>query len=229
MKNVTFRRILAYLIDLFIVSVIASLIAYIPFLNPGRDDYDKSYNAVLELFSKYQNEEISLDEYENEFTAMSYDLNKSNISYTVINLVVIIAYFGVFQWQRKGKTLGKQIMKLKIVSMKEKEEVSFVSYLIRAIILNNVIISVLQIIVLFCFSKENYYALYNNLNLVGYILIYVMAFLVFIRQDHRGLHDLITGTKVTSQEETEDTNKEIPEATIKEVKDEKKKSTKTKK
>lgn len=225
MKNISLRRFVAYLIDLFLVSVITSFLSYIPFLNPSRDAYNKQYNEVLEILEHYETEEITMEEYQNQFVRLSYDLNKTNINYTVINLVVIIAYFGIFQWQNKGQTLGKKLLKLKVVSSKDNQELGVLSYLIRSIIVNNVFITILQIIVLSTFDVDHYYSLYSNLNMVGYILIYITAFLIFIRTDHRGLHDLIAGTKVISLKEEEET----PEATYEEVKEKPKKSTKSKK
>lgn len=235
MKNVTFRRVIAYLLDLFLVGVISSFIAFIPFLNPNKEQYNEKYDQVLELFSKYQREEITYEEYETQFKYASYDLNKLNINYVVIDFVVLIAYFGIFQWQRKGQTLGKQLMKLKVVANKEEKDLNFLSYFIRTIILNNLIISFLQIGTLYLFDVEHFYPYYSNLNIVGYILLYITIFLIFIRLDHRGLHDFVANTKVISiMEENKEEKKskekdDVEEAKYEEKKKEiKQKSTKTK-
>ena len=198
MRNVNFRRVIAFLIDLFIVSVITSMIASIPFLNPEKKHYEEVYHEVIEAFEKYQNEELSLEDYESEFLSLSYDLNRLNLNYTIINIVVILAYFGIFQWQRKGKTIGKQFMKLQVVSVKKEKDVSIISYILRCTILNNLIITIVQLIVIFTMNKENFYPIYNNLNLVGYVLLYIIIFFVLIRTDKRGLHDFVAGTKVIS-------------------------------
>lgn len=217
MKNLNLSRVVAYLIDIIIVGAIASVFSYIPFLNPERIDYEKQYDALMEIYQSYRDGNMKEEEYMTQYTSFYYDLNRLNVNYTVINLVVLVAYFGVFQWQRNGKTIGKKLMKIKVVSHNEKP-LGFVSYLIRSIILNNIIITILQLIVLFIFSKEQYYIIYSNINLVGYILLYINVFLVFIRQDKRGLHDLVAGTKVVSIFESET----VPEAQYTEVKETKK-------
>ena len=198
MKNIIFRRSMAFFIDLFIVSVITSLLASIPFLNPGKQHYEESYNRILKVFEQYKNEELTIEEYETQFISLSYDLNRMNMNYVIINVVVMIGYFVIFQWQRKGKTVGKQLLKLQIVSVKEEKEVSIFSYLLRCIVLNNLIITLAQMIVIFTYSKDNYYVIYNNLNLVGYIVLYLIIFFILIRTDKRGLHDFVAGTKVIS-------------------------------
>ncbi len=198
MKNIIFRRIMAFFIDLFIVSVITSLLASIPFLNPGKQHYEESYNRILKVYEQYKNEELTIEEYETQFISVSYDLNRMNMNYVIINVVVMIGYFVIFQWQRKGKTIGKQLLKLQIVSVNEEKEVSIFSYLLRCIVLNNLIITLAQMIVILTYSKDNYYVIYNNLNLVGYIVLYLIIFFILIRTDKRGLHDFVAGTKVIS-------------------------------
>ena len=98
--------------------------------------------------------------------------------------------------------------------------------MIRTLVLNNIIITLLEIFVLFLFSANDYYPLYSNINLVGYILLYIIAFFFLVRSDHRGLHDLIASTKVVMVSPSDE--EEIQEAKYEEVLKKPKKSTKTK-
>ena len=43
---------------------------------------------------------------------------------------------------------------------------------------------------------ENYYNVYQNINLVGSIITYTIIFMVIVRRDGRGLHDYVANTKV---------------------------------
>ncbi len=87
-------------------------------------------------------------------------------------------------------------MKIQVISVNEQKKVGGISYFLRAIIQNNILITVIQIVILFTFTKDNYYMIYNNVNMVGYILLYFIVFLVLVRKDSRGLHDLLAGTQV---------------------------------
>ena len=95
-----------------------------------------------------------------------------------------------------GQTFGKKVMKIQVISVNEQKKVGGISYFLRAIIQNNILITVIQIVILFTFTKDNYYMIYNNVNMVGYILLYFIVFLVLVRKDSRGLHDLLAGTQV---------------------------------
>lgn len=228
LKNIIFRRVIAFFIDLFIVSVITSFLASIPFINPEKARYEESYNRILEIFEQYKKEEITIEEYETKFISLSYDLNRMNLSFTIINIVVIIGYFVIFQWQRKGRTIGKQLMRLQVVSVKDEKEVPIFSYLLRSIVLNNLMITIVQMIILYTVNKENYYVVYNNLNLVGYILLYITIFLVLLRMDKRGLHDFVAGTKVIDLLEETKPNKRN-KVTLERQKEDETKSTTSKK
>lgn len=241
MKSLNLRRLLAYLIDIVIVGVIASLISFIPFVNPNRDSYQKKYDELIELYDKYDQKQVSDSEYKEQYIRISYDLNRINVNYVLIDVVIIVAYFGIFAWQRKGQTFGKRFMKLRIVSNKDGGNPSFVTLFLRALILNNVIITLAEIATIFVLPVDNYYTIYSNINLVGYIVLYIIVFLILVRQDSRGLHDLVAGTKVimldeekkespTLKEEVEVVKEEVEEAKFEPVKKTtKKKSTKSKK
>ena len=62
MKKI-FKRFLAYLIDLFIVSIISSCIMVIPFINVDRDNYNKNYKEYNELYTNYSKFSQDLTDY----------------------------------------------------------------------------------------------------------------------------------------------------------------------
>ena len=62
MKKI-FKRFLAYLIDLFIVSMISSCIMVIPFINVDRDNYNKNYKEYNELYTNYSKFSQDLTDY----------------------------------------------------------------------------------------------------------------------------------------------------------------------
>ena len=223
-KNIVFRRFVAYLLDFVIVAGIASCLSYIPFINPSKDVYEATYNEVMDLYKSYEKHEISDENYKEQYVSSYYDLNRLNFSYMVINLTTLLAYFGIFQWIMDGQTLGKRIMRLRVVSKDDSKDVSCFSFLIRSIILNNIVITVLQLCVLFLYPVNQYYMIYSNINMVGYVLNYVILFLLLVRVDHRGLHDLIASTKVVSLDDVQE--EVVEEASFVEVKPESKSSRK---
>ena len=45
MNHTFFKRIGAYVLDVLIVSLLVSLLSYVPFLNPSRDAYSEKYGS----------------------------------------------------------------------------------------------------------------------------------------------------------------------------------------
>ena len=74
MNHTFFKRIGAYVLDVLIVSLLVSLLSYVPFLNPSRDAYSEKYNELVNLQEQYTSNEISLDEYNQAFVPMAYEI-----------------------------------------------------------------------------------------------------------------------------------------------------------
>ena len=184
------KRIIAYLIDMTIVMLASSMLASISYINPKLDDYNKVYKEFNEIASQYSKNEITDEEYNKLVLDYNYQLEKNNVVTIVISITTIILYFVLFQKYNNGQTLGKRIMKIKI------ENLSFWRYLLRTLILYNVLFNLLKIILIFTISKENY-ILASNILYVGALMIETTTIvLVNMRRDGRGLHDIISGSHV---------------------------------
>ena len=213
-KNLTgtfAKRAGAYILDMLIVSLVVMLLSYIPFLNPNHEAYIEKYNELVNVYEQFQNNEISEEEYNEAAIPISYELYHLNIPSTIIDLVCVIIYFGVLPFFFAGQTIGKKLFQIRIVSANDKP-LTIGNYLLRCVILNNVLISIGLIAVIMFMNAGNYYAVYQNLNMVGYIIMYIILFMVLVRQDNRGLHDFIANTKVVfTNEEIENRLEKIEE------------------
>lgn len=190
------KRITAYLIDMIIVMLASSMLASISYINPQLDNYNKIYNEYTETYDKYTKKEITEDEYKVLLEDYNYELEKNNISTIVISIITIITYFTLFQKFNNGQTLGKRIMKIKVA-----DNLSIWKYLLRTLILYNVIFNLLKIILIFTISKENYLIASNILYVGALVVETTTLILVNTRPDNKGLHDLIAGSKVVSLKE----------------------------
>ncbi len=195
MLGTFFRRVGAYFVDTFIVSTIVLFISMIPFLYPNRNAYVEKYEELATVSEKMLNQEMSEEEYREASIPIEYDLYRLNTNYVVIDIICVLLYFGVFQAFYHGQTLGKKILRIRVVG-KDGEPVSVWNFLLRTVILNNVLITIALQIVIYVMSRDNFYDVYNNINLVGSIILYISLFMVLVRQDGRGLHDMVAGTKV---------------------------------
>lgn len=235
MTGTFFKRFVAYFLDFLLVSVIVTLLSYVPILNPNRNIYNEKYNELFNVSEQVKNNEISEEEYNEAAIPISYDLYRLSTPTVIISIVCYLLYFGVLPFFCNGQTIGKRLFQIKVVSNNDKE-LKLVNYLLRALILGNILISVLSTIVVFVFDVNNFYLIYQNLNFVGYIINYISLFMILVRQDNRGIHDFVAGTKVvfTNEEIANRLNKiekeqEILESELENNKKEKKeKAIKTK-
>lgn len=161
----------------------------------------------LKLNEDIKNEEINtIKDKVNEINVninndLAIKINKLNGVQVVISLVVYVLYFGVLQYFMKGQTPFKRLFRLKVVK-KNGGKVSLISFIIRAILISEIAISVVDLTLLFTLNNLNYITC--NYWLTQFKYIYEMAFLVcmIVRDDMRSVHDLILGTEVVRYDKT---------------------------
>ena len=226
-----YKRLGAYIIDLLVVALLASAIASV------FTDTSKS-SAVLDkmkdIIEKYNAKEISIEEYQLEYRDLSYDYAVDSSNVTVIMLVVTIVYYVIMSYFCHGITLGKYLMKIRIVGANN-QKLSIFNYLLRSLIVNNILSSIASIITINTLAKKDYFVVDEKVSGVFSLLLIVTLIMLMYRKDGRGLHDIIGSTKVVNidykEEPIEETkNEEIEEAkVIEEKKEDSKKTEKAKK
>lgn len=243
--NTRFKRIAAYFIDMVIVSVVVFGLTNIKQINYQYDNHEKvakEYQVYVDKYEKLENKYENAKEkykdkkitkkkyneiknsyndykkgYEKQIKKFNYEISKNSVISTIISIAIVIAYFGIFQFSMNGQTIGKKLMKLKVVKNK-KGELNIFNYLIRCAILNGVIINLALIIFVNIFSANDFYManyIVSNIQSIVEILILIM---IFMTSDARGLHDYIAGTKVIDISNKQDEVEYIPKKNVKENK-----------
>ena len=193
-SNVALKRIVAYIIDYFLITLVSSALVYISFINPKYDEYIEVTEKYNEIMQDYYDRDIDTNEFSEQTREISYELNKNGYVYTIGSIVIIFLYFGVFVYFTKGQTLGKRIMGIRIVSNKNKK-VKWYQYFIRAFILNGVILNIVTLIAI-CFKESTYLKIYMTASNFDTILMIILFLMVLFYKEGRGLHDILAGTKV---------------------------------
>lgn len=196
------KRITAYIIDIFIISIVSSILS-LPF---GKtEEYNQKIN---ELYDKTQNIVLTDNEYKEMLNDLNYDLTKINISQTIVISIVSLVYFVGFNYYKKGQTLGKRLMKLRIVSNDEMD-ISINNYLIRTLVGGITLSNITTVILILTMSKESY-LIYESKFSTVFSIIYIACFsFAMIRNDGRGLHDLLAGTIVINDNNKIEKNEEV--------------------
>jgi len=211
------KRFVAYTIDIMLVSIVSTLITSNSYINKDykkyisvseeyNEFYDEYEDSLDELQDSLEDEEITQDEYDEKEKIINDKYNDKNINYnykliklsvipTIISILVILLYFVVIQFYLNGQTLGKKIMKLRVVSNNGKK-LNILNYLLRSLILNSVFTNVLTVIFVLTLSK-NGYLIYNEIiYVVNYILEMAIIFMMCFDKNNRGLQDYVANTKV---------------------------------
>ena len=79
--DLVLKRVMAYVIDVLIVTLLMSFIVSQSFINPYIDEYMDSYNEYTELVQKAQDGEIDTDteEYKEKTIALNYEVSKYKV------------------------------------------------------------------------------------------------------------------------------------------------------
>lgn len=191
-KPYFFPRLVAYIIDMLLVSLVCTGIMFVMPENKNYDKYMKEYEKIQ---TDLIEEKIDVKEYFNKSMDVVYDIDYSNVIPMIVEVVLIILYFVVFQFYNKGQTFGKKLMGIKVVS-NDGSKLNFNSMVYRSLIIDSVFISFITFVCLFFMKVDTYYYLAVAAQLVNGIIFIATIIMVLFRKDGRGLHDIISGTKV---------------------------------
>ena len=143
-KALFVQRFIAFLLDIFILSSIASLISY-PFLDAK--SIDKLNKNSSEVIEKYTTGEIDMDTYVDEVKGISYQLSQKQGVVSLVTLFLAVLYFIVYQYYNNGQTIGKKLMKIKVVSSTDKE-ITMNSFIFRSLIVTSILVALIS----FCYK-----------------------------------------------------------------------------
>ena len=191
-KKASFRkRLCAYLIDIFVVSLLASLIV-VPFIDA--ESVEKLEKNMTDVTEAYLNNEINEMTYLSESESINYQLAKLTGTLTFATIIIKMLYFIVFQLYNKGQTLGKSMFG---ICVKSNDEVLTTNQMIlRTFIVDSIFYSIIGFALMVFASSTAYF--YGNLlfESVQSIIMVICACMVAFRKDKRGLHDIVSRTSV---------------------------------
>ncbi len=191
MKKATFfQRLLAYILDMVLLGIILSVVT----MGMDNDRLDKINDELMDVSSQYVDGELKPTEYLEKSNQLTYDYQKASVAINGISLALTIGYFTVFQYLNKGQTIGKKLMKIKVVSDGKQPGVG--AMIIRTFIINGIISNALALVLVFVLNRNTYSTVYSGVSLVVEVIILASAFMVLYRKDRKGIHDMLAKTEV---------------------------------
>lgn len=194
-KAYFFKRVLAYLIDIILVSIVATIIA-LPFRTESIEKVD---NQIIEVTQKALQGKIKTEAYTTQLNELAYQKAKLDGISNIIIILISVLNFIVYQGITKGQTIGKKLLKIKIVKING-NELTFNDLIFRNL-LNNFIFFDILLAVFALIGRKPYIYGYRSINIVETILLIVSVFMIAIRKDGRSVMDLLTNTMVVKVEE----------------------------
>ena len=191
-KALFVQRFIAFLLDIFILSSIASLISY-PFLDAK--SIDKLNKNSSEVIEKYTTGEIDMDTYVDEVKGISYQLSQKQGVVSLVTLFLAVLYFIVYQYYNIGQTIAKKLMKIKVVSSTDKE-ITMDSFIFRSLIVNSILVDMISFAIVIFGNETAYFYGVAICGIIKYTLLLICGFMVMWSKSGLGLHDRIAHTTV---------------------------------
>lgn len=192
MKKANFyKRLVAYTIDMFIVGLVISIISY----NFDTTRLEKLSDKSIKLMNSFTNGDISSDKYFFEYADILYKVNKANVNSNLLGLVIYVGYFVLFQFFNGGATIGKKLLKIKVVSQGG-GEVSLWQMIVRTSIINGIVPLALSLILVFTTKGVVFLTLSSVVGLFENIFVIICVFMLLYKSDCLALHDIMSKSVV---------------------------------
>lgn len=209
MNKYVYRRISAFLIDIFLVTFVSTIFSSISYVNPFIENYKVAYDEYREIY-KSESESVltnptikNVVDYSNKMSKQIYKIDYSMLFNNIYYLVFSFLYFVLFAYFTNGQTLGKKLFKLRVVRQ-DGEKVKLSNLMLRtflsgsSIFMGVNIIVVIQLLLLMISQNQVYFYAILFSSMISYV-IEIIGLVLLFSKEHRSLDDIIGSTKVIDE------------------------------
>lgn len=186
------QRVLAFLIDLVLLSFITSLITMFV---PVNDTTTKLYEEQNRVLEGYVDGTVSMEEYVNQMVDLGYDISKQTVIVSIVSIVVSLLYYVVYPCYNNGQTFGKKLMKIKIKKTDD-TELTMNDLLIRSMINNSILVNIITIALVLFLNKDLYLSTSSLISGIQYLVLIISLIMIAFTKNAQGLHDKAAKTEV---------------------------------
>ncbi len=188
------ERLLAYFIDFVVVVILSTILSY-PFTANSVENVQKISSEMDSLTEQFYSNEIDAKTYMLEAPSLSYELSKVQGATTLITIFIYIMYYIVFQFYNKGQTIGKKLLKIKVVS--NNGDLTMNQLILRELLIYNILIAMIEVTLMsFNVGSFTYFYVVGTLEFIQIIFVLISVFMIMFSKNTRGLHDCIVKTDV---------------------------------
>jgi len=194
MKANFWKRLVAFTLDALIFSLIFGIFTMII---PESNNVTVLNSQLSNLSENVLNNELTIRTYFNQYAGIIHSLDKELFLNNLFNLVLMIGYFAILPFYFNGQTFGKKIMKIKVV--KDNGTLTMNDLIIRNIIINGFLFSLIGFAIIFLVNAWTYFIIVSILCFIEFLLVIISVFMILYRHDKKGLHDLWCKTSVVEE------------------------------
>lgn len=188
------KRLVAYILDAIIVSLIFSVLTMFIKESNNLINLNNQLNTISENFI---NKTITMKEYFNQYSSIEYLISKEMFLQNLFSLILMIGYFVILPYYYNGQTIGKKMMKIKIV--KEDDKLTINDLALRSLLANGIAMTFIELALIFLIKDTSYFITISILSFVQFLLVITSVFMILYRKDKKALHDIVCKTLVIDE------------------------------
>lgn len=188
------KRLVAYILDAIIVSLIFSVLTMFIKESNNLINLNNQLNTISENFI---NKTITMKEYFNQYSSIEYLVNKEMFLQNLFSLILMIGYFVILPYYYNGQTIGKKMMKIKIV--KEDDKLTINDLALRSLLANGIAMTFIELALIFLIKDTAYFITISILSFIQFLLVITSIFMILYRKDKKALHDIVCKTLVVDE------------------------------
>lgn len=188
------KRLVAYILDAVIVSLIFSVLTMFIKESNNLINLNNQLNTISENFI---NKTITMKEYFNQYSSIEYLISKEMFLQNLFSLILMIGYFVILPYYYNGQTIGKKLMKIKIV--KEDDKLTINDLALRSLLSNGIAMTFIELALIFLIKDTAYFITISILSFIQFLLVITSIFMILYRKDKKALHDIVCKTLVVDE------------------------------
>ena len=154
-------------------------------------------NQLNTISENFINKTITMKEYFNQYSSIEYLISKEMFLQNLFSLILMIGYFVILPYYYNGQTIGKKMMKIKIV--KEDEKLTINDLALRSLLSNGIAMTFIELALIFLIKDTAYFITISILSFIQFLLVITSIFMILYRKDKKALHDIVCKTLVVDE------------------------------
>ena len=114
---------------------------------------------------------------------------------TFITIIINVLYYVVFQLYNKGQTIGKKLLKIKVIS--DDGNLSMNQMIFRSLIANVILLNIINFALVIFTPKAIFMGVSVSVSMIQYIIMFI-SIIMATTKEGRTIHDRIAHTRVVS-------------------------------